>query len=86
MLLLAVALALMMVGPVPATGKGYRANVPIEEPQGQSQGQPQGEVPSSGQQQGMEFKKSPEKKYPEKMKTQGITPEKSPTAAGQSGK
>jgi YHS domain-containing protein len=32
-----------------------------------------------------EFKKNPEK-YLEKMKSQGVTPEKSPAAAGQSGK
>ncbi len=87
MALVAVTLALMMVGPVLATGKGYRANVPMKESQGQPQGQPQDEVPGSGQQldHDKEFKKNPEK-YPEKMNSKGVTPEKSPAAASQSGK
>ena len=85
-----------------ATGKGYRASVPIE---GQTQGQPQTKCPVRGgdidrnnyvDYKGQriyfcckgcdeEFKKNPEQ-YLEKMKSQGVTPEKSPAGAGNSGK
>jgi YHS domain-containing protein len=91
MLLTALALALMMAGPVLAQAK--------------AQGQPQTKCPVLGgnidkstyvDYKGQrvyfcckgcddEFKKNPEK-YLEKMKSEGITPEKSPAAAGQSGK
>ncbi len=102
LILVALALVLMTVGPVLAAGnKGYRANTPIQE---QAQGQPQTKCPVLGgnidkslyaDYKGYriyfcckgcdaEFNKNPEK-YLEKLKAEGITPEKIPTA-GKSGK
>jgi YHS domain-containing protein len=94
MILAAMAVTLMMVGPVLAQGKKTEGQT-----QAQAQGQPQTKCPVLGgninkniyadykgyryyfccQGCDAEFKKNPEK-YIEKMKAEGITPEKIPTA------
>lgn len=95
MILAALAVALMMVGPVLAQQKSVRA---VGQTKAQTQGQPQTKCPVLGgnvdksiyaDYKGYryyfcckgcdeEFKKNPEK-YIEKMKAEGITPEKIPT-------
>jgi YHS domain-containing protein len=101
MLLVAVALALMRVGPVLAQQRSVGA---VGQAQAQTQGKPQTKCPVLGgnidknmyaDYKGYhiyfcckgcdeEFKKNPEK-YLEKMKKEGVTPEKIP-AAGKTGK
>jgi YHS domain-containing protein len=98
MILGALALSLMMVGPVLAQGKSVRA---VGKVQSQDKGQPQTKCPvlagnidknvyadykgyriyfcCKGCDE--EFKKNPDK-YLEKMKAEGITPEKIPAPAG----
>jgi YHS domain-containing protein len=100
MILAALAVALMMVGPVLAQSKSHRASAPIK---AQTEGQPQTKCPVLGgnvdknvyaDYKGYriyfcckgcdeQFKKDPEK-YLEKLKAEGITPEKTPT--GKTGK
>jgi YHS domain-containing protein len=102
MILVSLALALMMVGPVLAQRKGLR---PVAGVKGETQGKPQTKCPVLGgnidkniyaDYKGYriyfcckgcdeEFKKNPEK-YLEKMKAEGITPEKIPAPAGKTGK